>query len=85
MGKRATAFRLVWVGADATDNAALGSSTVYGFVHDAFDLARLDGLKPAQLGAAPVSNVNFAGYMAGAVVPKPRLMLQSVWTAVLAP
>ena len=58
MGKRATAFRLVWVGADATDNAALGSSTVYGFVHDAFDLARLDGLKPARLGAAPLSEAS---------------------------
>ena len=55
IGKRVTAFRLAWVSTDATDNAAIGSNTVYGFVHDAFDLARLDGLKPARLGAAPLS------------------------------
>jgi len=58
IGKRVTAFRLAWVGTDATDNAAIGSNTVYGFVHDAFDLARLDGLKPARLGAAPLSEAS---------------------------
>jgi len=58
MGKRVTAFRLVWVGADATDNASIGNSTVYGLVHDAFDLARLDGLRPARLGAAPLSEAS---------------------------
>ena len=57
-GKRVTAFRLAWVGADVTDNASIGNSTVYGFVHDAFDLARLDGLKPARPGAAPLSEVS---------------------------
>jgi len=58
VGKRVTAFRLAWVGADVTDNAAIGNSTVYGFVHDAFDLARLDGLKPTRLGAAPLSEAS---------------------------
>jgi uncharacterized protein YPO0396 len=58
MGKRVTAFRLAWVGTDATDNAAVASNTVYGFVHDAFDLTRLDGLKPARLGAAPLSEAS---------------------------
>jgi len=58
MGKRVTAFRLAWVAPDATDNAAIGNSTVYGFVHDVFDLARLDGLKPARLGAAPLSEAS---------------------------
>ena len=57
-GKRLTAFRLAWVAADATDNAAIGNSTLYGFVHDAFDLARLDGLKPARAGAAPLSEAS---------------------------
>jgi uncharacterized protein YPO0396 len=58
-GKRLTAFRLAWVGTDATDNAAVGnSSTIYGFVHDAFDLARLDGLKSARAGAAPLSEAS---------------------------
>ena len=57
-GKRVTAFRLAWVGTDATDNASIGNSTVYGFVHDAFDLSRLDGLKPARLGAAPLSEAS---------------------------
>ena len=58
IGKRVTAFRLAWVGTDATDNAAITSNTVYGFVHDAFDLARLDGLKPTRLGAAPLSEAS---------------------------
>ena len=58
LGKRVTAFRLAWVGTDATDNVAIGNSTVYGFVHDAFDLARLNGLKPIRLGAAPLSEAS---------------------------
>jgi uncharacterized protein YPO0396 len=57
-GKRVTAFRLAWVGTDATDNAAIASNTVYGFVHDAFDLTCLDGLKPTRLGAAPLSEAS---------------------------
>src|SRR5581483_4009227 len=57
-GRRVTALRLAWVGADATDNAMIGSNTVYGFVHDVFDLARLDGLKPARSGAAPLSEAS---------------------------
>jgi uncharacterized protein YPO0396 len=58
-GKRVTAFRLAWVAMDATDNASIsGNSTVYGFVHDAFDLACLDGLKPARVGAAPLSEAS---------------------------
>jgi uncharacterized protein YPO0396 len=58
MSKRVTAFRLAWVGTDATDNAVIASNTVYGFVHDAFDLTRLDGLKPARRGAAPLSEAS---------------------------
>src|SRR5215471_17923386 len=57
-GKRVTAFRLAWVGADATDNASIANNTVYGFVHDTFDLSRLNGLKPARPGAAPVSEAS---------------------------
>lgn len=57
-GKRVTAFRLAWVGTDATDNAAIGNSTVYGFVHDLFDLGGLDGLKPVRSGAAPLSEAS---------------------------
>jgi len=57
-GKKVTAFRLAWVGMDATDNASIGSSTVYGFVHDSFDLTRLDGLRPARSGAAPLSEAS---------------------------
>ncbi len=58
LGQQVTAFRLAWVAADVTDNAAVGKSTVYGFVHDAFDLARLDGLKPARTGTAPLSEAS---------------------------
>lgn len=43
VGKRVTAFRLAWVGADITDNVAIGNSTVYGFMHSAFDLAGWTG------------------------------------------
>jgi uncharacterized protein YPO0396 len=57
-GKQVTAFRLAWVGTDATDNASIASNTVYGFVHDTFDLSRLNGLKPARPGAAPVSEAS---------------------------
>jgi uncharacterized protein YPO0396 len=31
---------------------------VYGLIHDAFDLARLDGLKPARAGAGPLSEAS---------------------------
>ena len=58
VGKQVTAFRLAWVGTDVTDNASIGNSTVYGFVHDAFDLARLDGLKPTRSGATPLSEAS---------------------------
>ena len=58
VGKRVTAFRLAWVGTDATDNASIGTSTVYGFAHDAFDLARLNGLTPIRSGAAPLSEAS---------------------------
>ena len=58
IGKWVTAFRLAWVGTDATDNASIGNSTVYGFVHDAFDLTRLDGLKPTRSGATPLSEAS---------------------------
>ena len=58
VGRRVTAFRLAWIGPDATDNASIGTSTVYGFVHDAFDLTRLDGLKPTRSGATPLSEAS---------------------------
>jgi uncharacterized protein YPO0396 len=57
-GKPVTAFRLAWVGTDATDNASIGNSTVYGFVYDIFDLVRLDGLKPARSGATLLSEAS---------------------------
>jgi uncharacterized protein YPO0396 len=58
LSQQVTAFRLAWVGTDVTDNVAIGKSTVYGFVHDAFDLACLDGLKPARAGTAPLSEAS---------------------------
>jgi uncharacterized protein YPO0396 len=57
-GQRVTAFRVAWIGSDATDNGSLGNSTVYGFVHAAFDFACLDGLKPTRTGAGPVSEAS---------------------------
>ena len=57
-GVRLTAFRLAWVASDATDNDTIGNHTVYGFARDFFDLARLDGLKPARPGSAPVSEAS---------------------------
>jgi uncharacterized protein YPO0396 len=63
LGKRVTAFRLAWVGKDATDNTSIGNSTVYGFVHDDFDLSCLNGLKPARQGAAPLSEASMRHLM----------------------
>lgn len=55
VGRQVTAFRLAWVGPDTVDNDGMGTTTVYGFVHDAFDLTRLHGLTPARAGGAPLS------------------------------
>lgn len=54
-GQMVTAFRLAWVASDATDNEAVGNTTVYGFTRDFFDLATLDGLEPSRAGSAPIS------------------------------
>lgn len=55
VGRRVTAFRLAWVTPEVTDNSTIGNATVYGFVHDLFDLALLDGLTPVRAGGSPLS------------------------------
>ncbi|WP_410652337.1 ATP-binding protein [Amycolatopsis sp. cmx-4-54] len=52
---RVTAFRLAWVASDTTGADMIGANTVYGFVHDDFDLAGLDGLSGVRVGASPLS------------------------------
>jgi uncharacterized protein YPO0396 len=62
-GHRVTAFRLAWVGPDVTGNDAVGSATTYGFVHDHFGLAALDGVKPVRVGASPLSKASLERFV----------------------
>jgi uncharacterized protein YPO0396 len=57
-GTQVTAFRLAWVRPDTTDPTAIADTTVYGFVHDLFDLTCLDGLTPTRAGTAPLSELS---------------------------
>ena len=57
-GRRATAFRLVWVGTDADGLEAISSATVYGFVNDHFDLVQLNGITAVRQGASPLSKAS---------------------------
>jgi uncharacterized protein YPO0396 len=57
-GRRATAFRLAWVGQDADGPEAISAATVYGFVNDHFDLARLDGITAVRQGTSPLSRTS---------------------------
>jgi uncharacterized protein YPO0396 len=54
-GRRVTAFRLAWVGTDADGPEAIGSTTIYGFVNDHFDLTILDGITAVRQGTHPLS------------------------------
>ncbi|MEV4569549.1 SbcC/MukB-like Walker B domain-containing protein [Nonomuraea sp. NPDC049419] len=57
-GRRATSFRLAWVGPDADGPEAINATTVYGFINDHFDLARLDGITAVRQGASPLSKTS---------------------------
>src|SRR5437868_677998 len=57
-GRRATTFRLAWVGQDADGPEAISAATVYGFVNDYFDLARLDGITAVRQGTSPLSRTS---------------------------
>lgn len=57
-GRRVTAFRLAWVAPDTDGAEAIGANTMYGFVHDEFDLARLHGLTGVRAGASPLSKTS---------------------------
>jgi uncharacterized protein YPO0396 len=57
-GRRVTSFRLVWVGPDADGPEAINAATVYGFVHDSFDLAQLHGINAVRQGASPLSKTS---------------------------
>jgi uncharacterized protein YPO0396 len=54
-GRRATAFRLAWVGLDADSPDAIAATTVYGFVNDHFDLTLLNGITAIRQGTSPLS------------------------------
>lgn len=55
LGKKATALRLVWVGPDDTDV----DNPIYAFIHDAFDLRSINGLRAVRTGASPISKASF--------------------------
>lgn len=57
-GRRATSFRLMWVGPDTDGSEAINAATVYGFVNDHFDLAQLNGIKAVRQGASPLSKTS---------------------------
>ncbi|WP_433476489.1 ATP-binding protein [Spirillospora sp. CA-142024] len=57
-GRRATSFRLAWVGPDADGPEAISKATVYGFVNDHFDLAQLNGITAIRQGASPLSTTS---------------------------
>jgi len=57
-GGRVTAFRLAWVSPDTDGPEAIGASTMYGFVHDDFDLTSLNGLTGVRVGASPLSKTS---------------------------
>jgi uncharacterized protein YPO0396 len=57
-GRRATSFRLAWVGPDTDGSEAINAATVYGFVSDHFDLAQLDGIRAVRQGASPLSKTS---------------------------
>jgi uncharacterized protein YPO0396 len=57
-GRRATAFRLAWVGPDTDGPEAINGATVYGFVNDHFDLAQLNGITAVRQGASPLSKTS---------------------------
>lgn len=55
LGGRVTVFRLAWIWPDTDTADAVNKATVYGFVHDDFDLVRLDGLTGVRVGRSPLS------------------------------
>jgi energy-coupling factor transporter ATP-binding protein EcfA2 len=57
-GRRATSFRLAWVGPDTDGPEAINAATVYGFVNDRFDLAQLNGITAVRQGASPLSKTS---------------------------
>lgn len=59
-GRRVTAFRVAWVTPDVDGPEAINNATTYGFVNDVFDLAALNGIKPARVGSSPLSKTSLA-------------------------
>ena len=57
-GRRATSFRLAWVGPDTDGPEAINAATVYGFVNDRFDFAHLNGITAVRQGASPLSKTS---------------------------
>ncbi len=54
-GSAVTVFRIAWVAADANGAESITKTTVYGFVNDSFDLARLDGLSGYRANSSPLA------------------------------
>jgi uncharacterized protein YPO0396 len=62
-GRRATSFRLAWVGPDTDGPETISATTVYGFVNDRFDLAQLNGITAVRQGASPLSRTSLERYI----------------------
>ncbi|WP_349828845.1 ATP-binding protein [Brevibacterium litoralis] len=54
-----TVFRLMWVAPHVQDRESLAANTVYGFVHEDFDLERIRGLDTVR-GSSPLSRSSLA-------------------------
>lgn len=57
-GRSVTAFRLAWIGPETDGPEAVSGATVYGFVHDTFDLAKLNGITAVRQGSSPLSKTS---------------------------
>ncbi|MCM3658982.1 hypothetical protein M3147_17125 [Agromyces mediolanus] len=59
-GRRITVFRLAWVAAETTTSDVINAATIYGIVHDDFDLRRLDGITGNRAGSSPLTRHTLA-------------------------
>ncbi|WP_169566300.1 ATP-binding protein [Microbacterium luticocti] len=59
-GRRITVLRLAWVASETTTSDAINAATVYGIVHDDFDLRRLDGITGNRAGSSPLTRHTLA-------------------------
>lgn len=59
-GRRVTVLRLAWVASETTTSDAINAATIYGIVHDDFDLRSLDGITGNRAGSSPLTRHTLA-------------------------